>query len=122
MPYFIICPIYALVFVGLLLASAVLLFIKPLCRWSSYLAVGALGTFPGFILGNVIFWLVAWGLLTILQKPVLQLASDITNGAAAVTTVIFFVGGLAVANIGGCAAGFFGGVWIRSKFKRKNAG
>ena len=122
MPYFIICPIYALIFVGLLLASAVLLFIKPLRRWSSYLAVGALGTFPGFILGNVIFWLVAWGLLTILQKPVLQLTSDITNGVAAVATVFFFVGGLAVANIGGCAAGFLGGVWIRSKFKRKNAG
>src|SRR6266702_3144066 len=121
MPYFIICPIYALLFFGLLFASGVLLFIKPLRRWSSYLAVGTLGTFPGFILGNVIFWLIAWGLLTILQKPVQQLTSDIANGVAAVATVIFFVGGLAVANIGGCVAGFLGGVWIRSRFRRKDA-
>ena len=122
MPYFIICPIYALLFVGLMLLSVVLLFIKPLRQWSSYLALGTLGTFPGFILGNVLFWLVAWGLLTILQKPAQQITSDIAKGAAAVTTVICFVGGLAVANLVGCAAGFLGGVWIRSKFRRRNAG
>jgi len=121
MPYFIICPIYALLFVGLMLASAVLLFIKPLRRWSSYLAAAALGTFPGFILGNVIFWLVAWGSLTILQKPRQQFTSDIATDVTALATLIFFVGGLAVANIGGVTAGFFGGVWIRSKFMRKKA-
>ncbi len=121
MPYFIICPIYALLFAGLMVLSVVLLFIKRLCRWSSYVAVGALGTFPGFILGNVIFWVITWGLLTILHKPMQQITSDIANGVAAIAVVIFFVGGLAVANIGGCAAGFLGGVWIRSRFRRKDA-
>jgi hypothetical protein len=122
MPYFIICPIYAVLFVGLLFVSCVLLFIKPLRRWSSYLAVGAVGTLPGFILGNVIFWLVTWGLLTIAHKPLQQLSSDIANGVAAVVVVVFFVGGLAIANIGGCVVGFFGGVWLRAKLRRTNAG
>jgi len=121
MPYFIICPIYALLFAGLMVLSVVLLFIKRLRRWSSYVAVGALGTFPGFILGNVIFWVITWGLLTILHKPMQQITSDIANGVAAIAVVIFFVGGLDVANIGGCAAGFLGGVWIRSRFRRKDA-
>ena len=122
MPYFIICPIYALLFVGLMLASLALLFIKRWRHWSSYVACGALGTFPGFVLGNASFWLVVWGLLTLVQKPVQQITSDIANGVAAVATVIFFVGGLAIANIGGCAAGFLGGVWMRSRFRGKDAG
>ncbi len=102
-----------------MIISLALLFIKPLRHWSSYIACGALGTFPGFFLGNVIFWLVAWGLLTLLQKPVQQFTSDIAKGVVAVSVLITFFGGLAIANIGGCTAGFIGGIWIRSKFRRK---
>ena len=83
MPYFIICPIYALLFVGLLLVSAVLFFIKSTRSWSSYIACGAAGTIPGFILGNILFWLVAWGLVNLMLKPIHQILSDIMNGAAA---------------------------------------
>jgi ABC-type antimicrobial peptide transport system permease subunit len=121
MPYFIICPIYALLFVGLLLVSAVLFFIKSTRSWSSYIACGAAGTIPGFILGNILFWLVAWGLVDLMLKPIHQILSDIMNGAAAPVVILLFVGGLAVANIGGCVAGFFAGVWVRSKFRRKSA-
>ena len=119
MPYFFIIPIYGLIFVGLLIISLGLRFIKQLRPFSSYVACGALGTFPGLIIGNVIFWLIAWGLFTLLQKPMQQVTSDIANGVEAIAVVIFFVGGLAIANIGGCVVGFWGGVLIRSRFTRK---
>lgn len=122
MLYFFICLIYALLFAGLMLVSLVLCFIKRLRQWSSYVACGALGTFPGFVLGNIVFWLVALGVLTLVQKSARQMTSDIANDVAHLAAATFFVGGLAVANIGGCAAGFFGGAWIRSKYSRKNAG
>lgn len=102
-----------------MLISLALLFIKPVRHWSSYIACGALGTFPGFALRKVIFWLIAWGLLTLLQKPLQQFNADIANGVTAIAVLITFVGGLAIANIGGCAVGFIGGVWIHSKFRRK---
>jgi hypothetical protein len=117
MPYFIICPIYAVMFLGLLLLAGVLAFTKQFRRWSSYLVAGALGTLPGFIIGNVLFWLIAWGFFTVLQKPLQQVSSDVVNGAAAMGLVIVFVGGLGLANVAGCAAGFLGGIWIRSKFR-----
>ena len=120
--YFFICPIYALLFAGLMPVSLVLCFIKHLRQWSSYVACGALGTFPGFVLGNIVFWLVALGVLTLVQKSVQHITSDIADDVAPFAIVLFLVGGLAVTNIGGCAAGFFGGVWIRSKYGRKNAG
>ena len=122
MPYFIICPIYALLVVGFMLLSLVLLFIKRLRHWSSYVALGTLGTIPGFVIGNVLFWLVLFGVASLIQKPMQQISSSVLDGVAAVGVVLFFVGGLALANIGGCAAGFLGGVWLRSKFRRKNAG
>jgi hypothetical protein len=121
MPYFIICPIYAAMFVGMLLLAVALAYTKQFRSCSSYLVAGALGTFPGFIIGNVLFWLVAWGLLTLLQKPLQQVNSDIANGAAAVGLVVSFVGGLAVANVAGCAVGFLAGIWIRSKFRRQHS-
>jgi hypothetical protein len=122
MPYFIICPIYAVLFVGLILISLALLFIKELRHWSSYVACGAVGTIPGFILGNILFWVIALGVLQIFQKPMQQITSDIAVGAATITVIIFFIGGLAIANIAGCAVGFVGGLWIRHKFRRKNTG
>lgn len=121
MPYFIICPIYALLFIGLMLVSVVLLFIKRLRHWSSYVALGAVGTIPGFIIGNVLFWLLLFGVASVVQKPMQQISSSVLDGVAAVGLVLFFVGGLAVANIGGCAAGFLGAVWIRYRFRRKDA-
>lgn len=122
MPYFFICPIYALLFAGLMPVSLVLCFIKHLRHWSSYIVCGALGTFPGVVLGNVVFWVHALGFLILVKKPVQYITSDIADNVAPFAIVLFLVGGFAVTNIGGCAAGFFGGVWIRSKYGRKNAG
>jgi len=121
MPYFFILPIYALLFGGLLMVSIALCFTKRFKHWSSYIAIGALGTFPGFIIGNILFWLVTWGLLTLFHKPMQQMTSDIAHGVETVAVVIFFIGGLSLANIGGCIAGFLGGVWIRSKFSKKRS-
>ena len=82
MPYFIICPIYALLFTGLMLLSIVLLFIKRLRHWSSYIVLGTLGTIPGFIVGNILFWLLLFGVASLVQKPVQQISSSVLNGVA----------------------------------------
>jgi len=119
MPYFFICPLYALLFMALMLVSLVLLFIRSWRQYSSYVFFGALGTLPGFIFGNVVFLLVAWGMLAIHQKPMSQVTSDIAQGIATFNLIIFFVSGLAIANLGGCVAGFLGGIWIRSMFRKK---
>ncbi len=122
MPYFFIFPAYLLLFIGLLAVSLVFWFIRELRRWSSYIFWGALGTLPGFILGNVLFWLVAWGLLTLGQKSAPEISSDIAKGVATATVIIAFVGGLVIANVGGCVVGFCGGLWLRALFRKRKAG
>jgi len=116
MLYFIIFPIYALLFMGFLLLSVIVLFIKPLRQWSSYLVFGALGTLPGFVIGNILFWLIVWGLLSLLHESAQEITSDIAKAVA----IICFVGGLAVTNIVGCTAGFLGGIRLRSKVYRSS--
>lgn len=118
MPYFIICPIYAAIFVGLLLLAGVLAFTKQFRRWSSYLVAGALGTLPGFIVGNVMFWLAAIGVMAVLRKPLDLVESELGSGTATVGLILFLGGGLVFANIAFCALGFMGGFWLRSKFRR----
>lgn len=116
MPYFFILLVYALLFVSLIFLSVVLLFIKRLRHWSSYVALGAVGTFPGFVVGNFLFWLLLFELGPILQKPMQQVSSSVIKDVVGIGMVLVSLGGLAVANIGGCVAGFLGGAWIRSRF------
>jgi hypothetical protein len=119
MPYFFIGPIYAILLVGLFALSLVLFCFRRSRHLSSYVAVGALGTFPGFVVGNLLFWLVLFAVASIVKKPLDQISSEVVHGVAAVGLVVFVVGGLAVANIGGCLAGFLAGVWVRRKLRRK---
>jgi hypothetical protein len=121
-PYFFILPIYVLILLGLLLASGTLLLIKPLRHWSSFVAVGALGTLPGFVLGNLIFWLITWAVFSLLQRPFQQVASDVVKGVAGVAGILFLMVGLALANIVGVIAGFLGGVWVRFRFQSGRPG
>ncbi len=60
MPYFIIMPAYLILLV-LLGTAAALTRRFPNVRWTSpYLAWGALGTLPGFILANLLGFLPLW--------------------------------------------------------------
>jgi ABC-type antimicrobial peptide transport system permease subunit len=121
MPYFIICPVYALLVIALLLVATVLFFFKKFRFLSSYILCGTIGTFPGFVIGNVVFWLIVAGVATLLQKPMQQVTSDLAKGVAAGGFILLFIGGLALANISGFVAGFFGGIWLRWKFSKRKS-
>ena len=54
MPYFFVIPIYFLGFVGILIAALVCRLRPNLRHFSGYLLAGAIGSLPGFIVGNLL--------------------------------------------------------------------
>ena len=112
MPYFFIGPLYVMLLVGLLVFALIARCIPRLQPYSGDLAVGALGTVPGFIIGNAVFWAVVVGAALLLKKP-LDHATGAWKAGAAFGFAALFVTGLVLANLAGCAVGFLGGVWIR---------
>jgi hypothetical protein len=120
MPYFFICPLYALLLLCLFTLAVVARFVPRFRNYSSYLAIGAVGTIPGFVIGNALFWLCVVGAAIVLKKPLDHLDGVFKTGAA-FGFVAVFLAGLVMANVGGCAIGFLFGLWLRRKLRKKNA-
>jgi hypothetical protein len=120
MPYFVICPIYAvLVVMGLLLGLGLLFFARTR-RFSGFILSGTVGTFPGFVVGNLLFWAIFVGIAMLLKIPIEHFKdSQVVGGVAGILLIIVLVGGLAVANILGCGSGFLVGCWLFAKIKRR---
>jgi hypothetical protein len=120
MPYFIIFPIYVvLVVLGLLLGLG-LLFIPRLRQYSGIVISGTIGTFPGFAIGNLLFWVIFIGIARILNIPIEHFKdSQAIVGSASIVLLIALIGGLAGANILGCGAGFIAGSWLFVKIRKK---
>ena len=93
---------------------------RPLRPFSSYLAVGALGTIPGFIAANALFWVAVLAIAVILRVP-FERSSDIFKGIEAIGFAVFFGIGISIVNIFGCALGFGVGIWIRHKLKARKS-
>ena len=114
-PYFFILPVYAMAIAVLAVIALALVCFKRHRRKGLMMLAGTFGTFPGFVVGNLLFWLVLVGIATVLKTPLEKLSSDLVNGVVGVGLAIFVVVGLALANIVGCLAGFFGTIWIIAK-------
>lgn len=120
MPYFFILPIYAiLVAAGLLLGLGFLCFERTRA-FSGFILSGTFGTFPGFVIGNILFWAVFVGIAMLLKIPVEHFKdSDVVGGIAGLILLIVMVGGLVLANILGCISGFFAGCWTYAKVRER---
>lgn len=115
MPYFVILPVYVMAVAVLAVIALALVCFERHRRKGLMMLAGTFGTFPGFVVGNLLFWLVIVGIAAIVKTPFDKLSSDLVNGVVGVGLAIFVVVGLAVANIIGCLAGFFGMIWIIAK-------
>jgi hypothetical protein len=95
MPYFVICPIYAvLVAAGLLPGLGLLCFARTR-RYSGFVLCGTVGTFPGFVLGNLLFWAVFFGIAVLLKIPVEHFqSSHLVIGTAGIFLIIVLIVGL----------------------------
>lgn len=120
MPYFFILPVYVLVLLGLLALALVARFVPRLRDYSSYIALGAIGTIPGFIVGNALLWGCIVALAVILKKPLDHVDGALRAGAS-IGFALGIVVGIVVANIGGCVVGFLSGIWLGRILKRKTA-
>jgi hypothetical protein len=120
MPYFVICPIYAaLVAFGLLLGLGLLCSARTR-RYAGFILSGTIGTFPGFIIANLLCWVVFFGVAVVLKIPMEHFKdSEIALGMAGIFLIIVLVGGLIVANILGCGSGFLAGCWLFAKIRRR---
>jgi hypothetical protein len=119
MPYFFICPIYVLLVLGLLALAVGVRFTDKYRNYSGHIIFGVIGTFPGFVLGNVIFWALFVGSVLLLKKAPIDFSGDVTKTAAALGLAGLFLGGLALANVVGCLGGFLVGFLFRSRTKKK---
>jgi ABC-type antimicrobial peptide transport system permease subunit len=122
MPYFFIFPVYVgLVSLGIL-AGLVLLFFQRTRSLSGYVFSGTAGTLPGFIIGNLLFWVLFIGVLRLLKGPIDRLPdTDFVRSLGGRILILMMIGGLALANILGCGIGFFSGCWIYRKIKKRKA-
>jgi hypothetical protein len=120
MPYFFICPIYVgLVGLGIL-GGIVLLFFQRTRPLSGYVLSGTAGTLPGFIIGNLLFWVLFIGVLRLFKGPIDRLPdSNFIRTLGGGILILIIIGGRALANILGCGFGFFSGCWIYRKIKNK---
>ena len=120
MPYFVICPIYAVLVAGGLLLGLGLLCFAQTRRYSGFALCGTAGTFPGFVLGNLLFWAVFIGIAAFLRIPLEHFKdSSFVMYPAAIFLIIVLIVGLAVANILGCGSGFLAGCWVFAKIRRR---
>ena len=117
MPYFFICPIYLLLVLCLGTISIAAFFTPRFRHLSLPIAIGTIGTFPGLIIANVLFWVCFIGIAFILKQPFAQVEGALQTGKA-IGLAILFVIGLAAANLGGCVLGFISGLWLRQKIKK----
>jgi len=122
MPYFFIFPVYVgLVGLGIL-AGIILLFFQRTRPLSGYVFSGTAGTFPGFIIGNLLFWVLFIGVLRLFKGPIDRLPdSDFIRTLGGGILILIIIGGLALANILGCGFGFFSGCWIYRKIKKRKS-
>jgi hypothetical protein len=115
MPYFFILPVYFALFAGLLVISAMVR-LWPAFRWvSSYLFYGALGTFPGILAGNFLFWSGLLGFVMLFRHVPIAQAGEVVRNTVAVGFLAAAGIGLAIANFAGCASGFLAGLWWRAR-------
>jgi len=122
MPYFSLCPVYiGLVGLGIL-GGIVLLFFQRIRPLSGYVLSGTAGTLPGFIIGNLLFWVLFIGVFRLFKGPVDRLPdSDFIRTLGGGILILFIIGGLALANILGCGFGFFSGCWIYRMIKKRKS-
>ncbi|QIL77194.1 hypothetical protein [Hymenobacter sp. HDW8] len=117
MPYFFILSIFVLWLVGLLVGAVIVRYSARLRPLSTYLIAVAIGSVPGFLLGNVALLVGALGvakLLTLFSLPrILQPLQ--TLGAAAT----IFIGPFIASAIGILLGAFLGIVvaWRRQRHK-----
>ena len=122
MPYFVICPIYAVLVVGGLILGLGLLCFARLRRYAGFILCGTAGTFPGFLIGNLLFWVAFIGLALLLKIPVDRFGdSDFIKVIGGWFLIVVMIGGLAIANILGCGLGFLFGCWLFAKNKKRSA-
>ncbi len=120
MPYFFILSVY----IGLLslgiIVGIILLFFQRTRSLSGYIFSGTAGTLPGFIIGNLLFWLLFIGALQLFKEPIHRLPdSDFVRTVGGGFLILLMMGGLALANILGCGLGFLSGCWIYGKIKKR---
>ena len=80
-------------------------------------AVGAVGTLPGFLVANLLFWVLLFAFAFLLKKPMDQIWQSEGRDPATHVFAVAIVVGLACANFVGCASGFFVSVWLRRKLR-----
>jgi len=120
MPYFFIFPIYAILLAGGLLLGLGFLCFARTRPAAGFVLSGTFGTFPGFVIGNVLFWAVFVGATMLLKIPVEHFKdSDLAGVIAGIILIALMVGGLALANVLGCILGFFAGCWIYGKVRER---
>lgn len=123
MPYFFILPIYLGLFFLFLMIGVVLLFIPRLRKFSGYILSGTVGTFPGFVLLNILFWIVLVGIAALIKVSVGDLLDhEVVGASLGLGLILFIVVGLSLANIIGCSGGFLAGMWIYRFIQKRRAG
>ena len=119
MPYFIICPIYAILFTGGIFLGLGF-WVRPSTRpYSGIVLSGTLGTIPGFIVGNILFWAISIAILWLIYFPLKFLETALPENifkiielVVGIPGLIALAAGLLFANIIGCLAGFLAGCYL----------
>lgn len=119
MPYFFILPVYFALFAGLLVISTLVRLWPAFRGISSYLFYGALGTFPGLLAGNFLFWSGLLGFVMLFRHVPIEHAGEAVRNTVAVGFLAAAGIGLAIANCAGCASGFVAGLWWRARRDRR---
>ncbi|WP_084444335.1 hypothetical protein [Hymenobacter roseosalivarius] len=116
MPYFFILPIFVLWLVGLLMAAVAVRFSASFRPWSIYLVAVAIGSIPGFLLGNIALFVGALGvakLLALLSLPrILQPLQMLTTAAT------IFIGPFVASAIGSLVGSLLGIITVW-QFRRR---
>ena len=116
MPYFFILPIFVLWLVGLIVGAVAVRYSASLRPLSAYLFAVAIGSIPGFLLGNIVLFIGALGvakLLALISLPrILQPLQTLT------ATATIFIGPFVASAIGGLIGSLLGiiAVWL---FRRR---
>jgi hypothetical protein len=117
MPYFFIVPAYVLLVVGMTVLAVVARFVPRLRPTSGYVAGGAVGTLPGFVVANVLISIA--GLLPVWAAQHVSLPEWLHNVLKVFVAAVLLIGPF-VASLLGVALGFAGGicyVWLRRRKK-----
>jgi hypothetical protein len=119
MPYFFILPAYVALFIALIVIAIITRFVARFRLASGYIVAGAIGTLIGFVIINIVVWIVGLFPVWLNQKVSLpDWLQQVSKFFVAGTLLIGPFIGSAIGILLGFAAGFY---FVYRRRKRNSA-